>query len=128
MSLCDISVAVANSSFETQSCAATASSRRKGRYLARVSGSSSSVGIASERYANSGLAWTSSICRKHCQYMWVAIFLRERITYGDLVGLIGSVLLHEPLGSRGRDVRDGGGTVGSFSRHDGWSCKVLLYK
>jgi hypothetical protein len=49
----------------------------------------------------------------------MAIFPREQITYGDLVGLIGSVLLHEPLGGRGRDVRDSGGAVGCFSRHDG---------
>jgi hypothetical protein len=37
-------------------------------------------------------------------------------TYSDLVGLVGSVLLHETLGSRGRDVGD---SVGSFSRHVG---------
>ena len=35
-------------------------------------------------------------------------------TYGDLVGLVGSVLLHETLGGRGRHVGD---SVGTFSRH-----------
>ena len=56
-------------------------------------------------------------------YGMFQLFLTKRmqVTYGDLVGLIGSVLLHEPLGSRGRHVRDSRGTVGCFSRHGGGS-------
>jgi hypothetical protein len=57
----------------------------------------------------------SVIVAKPCvQVLDISMDKRMDQTYSDLMGLVGSVLLHETLGSRGRHVSEG---VRTFSRH-----------